>query len=205
MLSTGSRASLMLFQQWLEFEKTGVMSFPVYHHLGRIPLFAVVNHEQLVNDLTSEKEEKNRILVDSHEKVSATSTNSKPSLTPRKKLPDFVLLFLLQHKDINRILLVMVQDHRSLVTMKISTSQILSLLSLVGFLAGVVRFWRPTDLEESPPFSEVFPAWNDVVSMAHLSHLVYDFKSVADFTCANFTSFASANETKDLSKVARCQ
>ena len=83
--------------------------------------------------------------------------------------------------------------------MKIPTSKALSFLSLVGLLLGVAHSWESADLDESPPFSEVFPSWNDVKSMAHLSHLVYDFKSVADFTCANFTDFASANETKDLS------
>ena len=83
--------------------------------------------------------------------------------------------------------------------MKIPTSKALSFLSLVGLLLGVAHSWESADLDESPPFSEVFPSWNDVKSMAYLSHLVYDFKSVADFTCANFTDFASANETKDLS------
>ena len=77
--------------------------------------------------------------------------------------------------------------------MKIPTSKALIFLSLVGLLLGVAHSWESTDLDESPPFSEVFPSWNDVKSMAHLSHLVYDFKSVADFTCANFTDFASAN------------
>ena len=87
----------------------------------------------------------------------------------------------------------------SILIMKIPSSKVLGFLSLFGFLTGIAHSWESTNVNESPPFSEVFPSWNDVVSMAHLSHLVYDFRSVVDFTCANFTSFATKNETNDLS------
>lgn len=75
--------------------------------------------------------------------------------------------------------------------MKILPLKALSFLSLLGSLTGIAS--------KSPPYSEVFPSWNDVASMAHLSHLVYKFKSDVGFTCANFTSFAPKNETKDIS------
>ncbi len=72
-------------------------------------------------------------------------------------------------------------------------------LPLLGLLSGIASTWESADAIEAEPFSEVFPSWNDISSMAHLSDLVYKFKSEVDFDCTNFTSFASENETKDLS------
>ena len=46
-------------------------------------------------------------------------------------------------------------------------------------------------------YSEVFPSFNDVVSMSRLSMLVYDFKYDQHFTCTNFPS-SHKNITKDL-------
>ena len=55
------------------------------------------------------------------------------------------------------------------------------------------------DVKENKAYSEVFPSYNDVVSMARLSSLVYDFKYDQNFTCANFPS-SHKNITKYLKK-----
>eukprot|EP00533_Pseudo-nitzschia_delicatissima_P007158 CAMPEP_0116102440 /NCGR_PEP_ID=MMETSP0327-20121206/13350_1 /TAXON_ID=44447 /ORGANISM="Pseudo-nitzschia delicatissima, Strain B596" /LENGTH=374 /DNA_ID=CAMNT_0003594479 /DNA_START=64 /DNA_END=1184 /DNA_ORIENTATION=+ len=83
--------------------------------------------------------------------------------------------------------------------MRVLPPKAFSFLSLLGLLTGIACSWESADASEARPYSEVFPSWNDVTSMAHLSHLVYKFKSEVDFDCANFTSVAPANETKDLS------
>lgn len=52
-------------------------------------------------------------------------------------------------------------------------------------------------VKENKAYSEVFPSFNDVVSMSRLSMLVYDFKYDQNFTCTNFPS-SHKNITKDL-------
>ena len=83
--------------------------------------------------------------------------------------------------------------------MKVLKWKVLSFLSLLGLLTGIAHAWESVDANESPPYSEVFPAWNDIVSMAKLSHLVYKFRTEVDFTCANFNSVVPKNETEDIS------
>ena len=83
--------------------------------------------------------------------------------------------------------------------MRILSPKAFGFLPLLGLLSGIASTWESADAIEAEPFSEVFPSWNDVSSMAHLSSLVYKFRSEVDFDCTNFTSFAPENETKDLS------
>jgi len=49
----------------------------------------------------------------------------------------------------------------------------------------------------TPPWSDVFPSLNDVVSMARLSGLVYEFRDAYNFTCADFIP-APGNYTEDI-------
>jgi hypothetical protein len=56
------------------------------------------------------------------------------------------------------------------------------------------------DVKDNRAYSEVFPSYNDVVSMARLSSLVYDFKYDQNFTCANFPS-----SHKNITKYLTCE
>jgi len=82
--------------------------------------------------------------------------------------------------------------------MKILPAKSLSFLSLLILLSGIAHTWESADANKAKPYSEVFPSLNDVVSMARLSHLVYEFRSDRNFNCADFAS-ASGNQTEDIS------
>jgi predicted lipase len=72
--------------------------------------------------------------------------------------------------------------------MKVSPPKALSFLYLIALHVGLTHVLELADADQAKPYSEIFPSFNDVVSMARLSNLVYDFGSDRNFTCADFTS-----------------